>query len=158
MPNSAQDQRGVIDNGGTAIVTTASPQVSGIDIGQTLGNTGTLEVDAGGTLTVANVAGTAGLGILNVGVANGAGVAQGLGTLNMTGGTVTAAQIVQAASAANVMNLSGNATISSQTMSLSGTVHITGPNVNISSPSLVLQGQFVNVIAGITSTTAHSCA
>ena len=74
----------------------------------------------------------------------------------MTGGTLTTAQLLSAANVLNVVNLSGNATVSAGTISLSGTVHITGPNVNISSPNLVLQGQFVNVIAGITSTTQHS--
>jgi hypothetical protein len=156
VPNATNDQRAVIDNGGTAILNAAAPQIAGMDIGQTLGNTGTLEIDAGGSLNAANVAGKTGAGIVNVGVVNTGGVAQGTGTLNMTGGTLTAAQLVSAPSALNVVNLSGNTTVSSQTMSLSGTVHITGPNVNISSPNLVLQGQFVNVIAGITSTTQHS--
>jgi hypothetical protein len=150
VPNAAGDQVPVITNDGVATLTApATSPVDGLILGQTAGTTGTLEIGAGGALSVINDTPA----ILNDGDGQVLVGQAGNGTLRMTGGTLAAVGVNSGNGAANLIELSGNAaaTVSGST-SLGGTTRITGTTANVSTGFLTLRATSA-FVAGITSAT-----
>ena len=148
VPSRALDDFPVISNGGTATLSAAAANtVGGITIGQLAGETGTLEILPGGSLIATNTGAGTGDGIVRVGAA-------GTGALRMTGGTLNPSRGVDVGqNALNLLELSGNATITSAgNFSLGGTTRITGQSVSVTALNFNLRTTSVYV-AGITSST-----
>lgn len=159
VPNAAQDDRPVVNNGGTAQITSAVPDVAGLIIGQIAGETGTVELSTA----------TGDLNVLNSGVATGGGVvtvgALGTGILRISGGTgttpalrpvLTAVDVSSGGNVANAIELSDFARITTQTSFLRGTTRVTGPNVDFTATITLIMEPTHVLVANITSPTAHS--
>jgi hypothetical protein len=153
LPSAITNQVPVISNNGTATLSgaVATNSVDGLVLGQIAATTGTLEIGAGGALTlIEDTSGTTGDGDGSalVGLA-------GSGVLRMTGGSLTAVGVNSANGAANLIELSGAAALTvSGSTSLGGTTRITGSGVNFNSGFLTLRATSA-LVAGITSA-AHS--
>jgi hypothetical protein len=150
VPNAAGDQLPVISNDGVATLNVlAMSTVDGLILGQIAGTTGTLEIGAGGTLSVINDTPA----ILNDGDGSVIVGQAGNGTLRMTGGTLAAVGVNSGDGAANLIELSGNAAVTvSGSTSLGGTTRITGTTANVSTGFLTLRATSA-FVAGITSAT-----
>jgi hypothetical protein len=146
---------GVIDNGGTATINSAvSQQPGGVSLGTNAGQSGSLEIASGGSLTVVD---------LNIGVEDGSvRIGQG-GTGNLTiwpGGTLNSLSLMLgAASTTSTLTLgstsAGTTTVNTGSVTLGRTTRVTGPNVNFSATgALAFQGTST-LVAEITGAT-HS--
>jgi hypothetical protein len=127
VPTATNEEVGVINNGGTATLSTAiSVPTGGVALGQAAADSGTLSIGSGGVF-VSEVSATTN-GVVAVGVA-------GTGTLNVNEtGSLAAAGLTVAGQAASQATFSGNAAVTiSGTSTISRNLRITGPNVNFSS-------------------------
>lgn len=134
VPEAAFEEVGVINNGGTAtLATPISAPVGGVALGQTATDSGTLSISTGGVFTSLASASTD--GIVNVGVA-------GTGTLNVTGGSLSAVGLNVGGLPASQANFSGSSAATfTGASTISRNLKITGPNVNFSSAGgITLQG------------------
>ena len=159
VPNIPDDNRPVVNNGGTAQITTAVPNVAGLVLGQNAGDTGTVELTgAAGDLTVVNDPAATGGGVVTVGTL-------GTGTLRIAGGTgiaptarpvLTSVELSSGGNLLNVIELSDFARVATQVSFLRGTTSVTGPNVDYSASTTLIMEPTHNLVANITSPTAHS--
>lgn len=127
VPSAFFEEVGVINNGGTATLTSAIAETTGgVALGQAAADSGTLSIGSGGAF-VSEVSATTN-GVVAVGVA-------GTGTLNVNGtGSLAAAGLTVAGQATSQATFSGNAAVTvSGTSTISRNLRITGPNVNFSS-------------------------
>ena len=156
VPDVNVEDFGVINNGGTAIVNSVvATQPGGVSLGTAGGESGTLDIQSGGSLTVVDDT----LGLLSDGSVH---VGQGgTGTLIVRpGGSLNSLSLsLGAASSTSSITLggatAGTTTLSTGTATLGRTTRVTGPNVNFTaSAGLTLQGTST-LIAGITGT-SHS--
>ena len=123
---------GVINNGGVAYVNSAvSPQAGGVSLGTNAGQSGTLDVLSGGSLTVVDDGPTFPAdGSVRIGQA-------GTGNLFVRpGGTLNSVSIMLGAANASTLTLGGTApgaaTVSTGLATLGRTMRVIGPNVNFS--------------------------
>jgi hypothetical protein len=127
VPTAGNEEVGVINNGGTATLSTAiSVPTGGVALGQAATDSGTLTINPGGVFTSEVSATTNGVVAVGVG---------GTGTLNVNGtGSLAAAGLTIAGQAASQATFSGNAAVAiSGTTTVSRNLRITGPNVNFNS-------------------------
>jgi hypothetical protein len=150
VPAAASEEVGVINNGGTATLSTAIADIAGgVVLGQAAADSGTLSISSGGAF-VSQVSSTTN-GVVAVGVA-------GTGTLNVNGtGSLAAAGLTVGGQAASQATFSGNAAIAiSGTSTVSRNLRITGPNVNFSSTGGATFQTGGVLTHEITSASAHS--
>lgn len=149
-PSADFEEVGIINNGGTATLTTAIVQnTGGLTLGQAAADSGTLSVSSGGAFNSVVTGSTNGAAAIGVG---------GTGTLNVSGtGSFAATGLTVAGQAASQATFSGNAAVAiSGSSTISRNLRITGPNVNFSSATgVAFQGTSV-LTHEITSASAHS--
>lgn len=126
-----------ISNGGIATLSApAQFPINGVVLGETGSGTsrGTLNFSGSGALVAS--------GAVRVGN-------DGLGVINMTGGTLTVDELRVGGAATSAVNLSGNASISANIANLQRVTRISGPNVGVEVASqLSVGGDFYAEITG----------
>jgi hypothetical protein len=150
LPLGAFEDAAVINNGGTATLSTAVAEApGGITLGQAAANSGALTISAGGVMT--SIVGATVNGNVVVGQA-------GTGTLNITGnGSLTAPGFSVGGNAASQANFSGTANVSITGASTIGRgLRITGPGVNFSSATSATFQNTSVLTHEVTSATSHS--
>jgi hypothetical protein len=149
-PLSLNNESAVIINGGTAEVnSTVANNPGSVRLGAAtvnlLAGSGTLRILPGGNLTAEFISGAAdanGVVVVGAAVTNSGVTSQGVGTFEMTGGTLNAAGITLGGATTSAVRLSGNATLNlgvtpAFTSTFGRDFRITGPNVNFTSTNNV---------------------
>src|SRR3972149_5828640 len=131
VPDWNVNDFGLINNGGTAPVSTSVPQqAGGLILGTEAGNTGTLDIQAGGTLNVIEdpPATFTADGSMQVG-------RNGVGSLFVRrGGTLNSVSLSLGGQVGSTLTLggtsgTGNATVNTRAVTLGRTTRVIGPNV-----------------------------
>lgn len=150
LPDLTNNDFAVINNGGYAYVnSTISQQVGGVSLGTNAGQSGTLDILSGGSLTLSDANIAVEDGSMRIGQA-------GTGTLYVRpGGTLNSLSLtLGAASTTSSLNLggttAGTTTVTTGDVSLNRATRVTGPNVNFSSTGSLTFGATSNLIAEIT--------
>lgn len=151
VPDVNLQDFGVINNAGTAIINSAvGTQAGGLSLGTAGSESGTLEIQNGGSLTVVDDT----FGFLSDGsVRVGQG---GTGTLRVQpGGSLNSVSLsLGGASAASSIVLggttAGTTTVVTNTATLGRTTRVTGPNVNFSALNGLTLSSTSKLVAGIT--------
>ncbi len=156
VPDVNTQDFAVINNGGTAIVNTAIvPQAGGVSLGTNANESGTLQINSGGSLIVVDDGPTFPAdGSVRIGQG-------GTGTLLVApGGTLNSASLTLGGANANSSltvggTTAGTATITTGPVALNRTTRIIGPNVAFNSSSTVTFQDTSTLVAQITGAT-HS--
>lgn len=150
VPDINSHDFAVINNGGYAYINSAiSQQVGGVSLGTNAGQSGTLDILSGGSLTLVDANIAVEDGSMRIGQA-------GTGTLFVRpGGTLNSLSLtLGAASTTSSLTLggttAGTTTVTTGDVALNRTTRVTGPNVNFSSTGAVTFGATSNLIAEIT--------
>ncbi len=157
VPDVASQDFALINNAGTSLVNSVvAPQAGGVILGELAANSGTLDIQSGGVLTVSDQRPTfTADGSVEVGRA-------GTGTFFVRrGGTLNAASIALGGQLGSTMTLGGTTGSGNATVSLTGaatlgrTTRVIGPNVVFNSGSITLQGTsiFIPEFTGATHST-----
>lgn len=142
VPDVNVEDAGVINNGGTAFVNSnVTQQAGGVVLGAAAGDTGSLEIRSGGSLTVVASGSFPADGSVRVG--QGVMAAGGTGHLTvLPGGTLNSVSLALAGAAGSTLTLGGTAagttTVNTGPVSLFRPTQVIGPNVNFSSTQLTI--------------------
>jgi hypothetical protein len=154
LPDVSVNDFGVINNGGVAYVNSVATQAGGVSLGTNAGQSGTLDILSGGSLTLLDDPTFPADGSVRIGQG-------GTGTLYVRpGGSLNSVSLtLGAASATSSLNLGGTAagttTVSTGAVALNRSTRVTGPNVNFTATGAIGFGTTSTLIAELTGS-SHS--
>ena len=150
VPEAEFEEIGVINNGGIATLSTSAVDAAGLDLGRGPGESGTLQILSGGSISLVNSTGSP-VGTANIGM-NGSGV------LDVRGGGALSTPKLIANSRSTVqigMGVGDASLVSNGTMSLAGTTWVRGAGHTFSAAQSVVLANGGLFVAEITSA-SHS--
>lgn len=138
------NEYGVINNGGRAYVDANLPNgtdpPAGLILGRAVGESGSLEIRAGGTLGVAQDGSNHGFAYVGL---------FGTGTLDVLAGGTFSPYALNVSGGDSQLNVGGNGSVVVQTVARLGrTTKISGPSVNFTAATLDLGGTLIAEISG----------